>query len=271
MSLFRYALGIEYAGNGMHGWQQQKNAEPTIQAVTEAAISQVANQPVRLFCAGRTDKGVHAVGQVAHFDCCANRPASAFMLGTNRLLPDQIRIRWVRLVPEHFHARFSAQNRRYSYVICNDPAEPALLRQNLAWWRQPLESSLMHEAAQCWLGKHDFSAFRGSGCGAKSPWRRVQAIAVSRVDNYVMINITADAFLLHMVRNMAGTLRLIGQRQRPVSWAAEVLASKDRKQSGMTASPTGLYLMEVSYDANFNLPKPIPPALPLAHCSSAFC
>lgn len=267
--MFRYALGIEYAGNGMHGWQYQKNAEPTVQAVVEAAVSQVADSPVRLFCAGRTDKGVHAVGQVAHFDCRANRSASAFMLGTNRLLPDQVRIRWVRQVPEHFHARFSARNRRYSYVICNDPVEPALLRQNLAWWRQPLESLLMHEAAQYWLGKHDFSAFRGSGCRAKSPCRRVESIAVVRVNNYVLIDIVADAFLLHMVRNMVGTLRLIGQSQRPVSWAAEVLASKDRKQAGMTAAPTGLYLMEVSYDADFNLPKPIPPALPLAHCWSA--
>lgn len=261
---FRYALGIEYCGHGFHGWQFQPNGLPTIQQAAEEALGQIVNNKVRLKAAGRTDKGVHATGQVVHFDALVERSQRELVRGGNSFLPSGARFRWAKQVSADFDARFSAQSRTYRYLICNDPIEPALMRHQLAWWARPLEAQAMHQAAQFWLGERDFSAFRASGCSANSPWRRVDSISVVRVNQYVMVEITASAFLLHMVRNMAGTLRMIGEGRQPVDWANEVLVSKDRGQAGVTAEPGGLYLSEVKYADKFGLPQPAQSVVPLA-------
>lgn len=252
--VFRYALGVDYVGTNFHGWQRQGTDLLTVQAVLEDALLDVMAEPVRLVCAGRTDKGVHAVGQVVHFDGHAQRPEHAFTRGVNSLLPAAVRVRWARLVPADFHARFSARARRYCYAICNDPIESALTSWGMAWWREVLDVDAMHNAAQAWLGEHDFSAFRASACHSKTPMRHIEAIRVVRMNTCIMLDVTANAFLLHMVRNIAGSLRLIGNGARPIQWAGELLAAKDRTQAGVTAEPRGLYLVSARYPSRFNLP-----------------
>lgn len=251
----RYALGIEYEGSSFHGWQRQLDV-PSVQQTLEAALSSIADHEVRLACAGRTDKGVHALGQVVHFDCHTQRPLVAFLKGTNTLLPKTIRVRWVQVVTPDFHARFSAKARRYRYIICNDNEDaPVLFREGVSWWREPLDAALMHEAAQHWLGEHDFSSFRASGCISKSPIRHVQKIRVFRNQQQVVMDITANSFLLHMVRNLMGALRMIGNGKQPPDWALTLLHAQDRRQGPATAEPRGLYLVSVYYDDVHQLPE----------------
>lgn len=249
----KFAACIEYDGSPYCGWQRLGHA-PTVQAEVERALSQVAAEPVTVVCAGRTDTGVHATGQIIHFETTAQRPLHGWLLGTNAHLPDSIALRWLQPVGEGFHARFSAVARRYRYVILNRSARPALLQRRVCWQRQALDAAAMHEAAQVLVGEQDFSSFRAAGCQAAHAVRAVHEVSVCRERDYVYIDIVANAFLHHMVRNIVGSLLPIGSGERPVGWLAELLALRDRTQAGMTAPADGLYLVHVSYPPVWGLP-----------------
>jgi len=249
----RYALGIEYDGSGFHGWQTQRQ-EPTVQATVEAALARVADHPVSVTCAGRTDTGVHAWCQVIHFDSDAVRAPRSWLLGVNSNLPETVAAIWLRPVPDEFHARFSALARSYQYRIINRWLRPAIERNRVAWYRHPLNADAMHDAAQALLGEHDFSSFRSAGCKANHPVRELQAIHVARQGDQVILDITANGFLYHMVRNIAGTLMAIGQGEQPVEWMAGVLEARDRRVAGGTASPAGLYFAGVRYPKAYAIP-----------------
>jgi len=250
----RIACGVEYDGSPFYGFQRQKQ-EPTVQQCLEKAISSVANHAVTVNCCGRTDTGVSAAMQVIHFDTDAIRNSRQWTLGINSALPKSISVLWVKVVSDDFHARFSAISRSYRYRISNRPIRPALYRHYLTWVRKPLDEKHMHQAIQCILGEHNFNAFRSSQCQSKQPVRTVTHARVTRVDKHVIIDVSANGFLHHMIRNLAGTLIKIGKGDQPVSWMAEVLQSKDRKQAGMTAAANGLCFMAVQYPEKFNLPE----------------
>ena len=256
LAVTRIALGIEYDGSRFHGWQAQPGVR-SVQGELMRALSGIADEPLRLQCAGRTDRGVHALGQVVHFDTRARREARAWLLGGNSRLPDDIAITWVREVDETFHARFSATARTYRYVIDLRPNRPALLRNQVAWHRWPLEVERMRRAARHLVGEHDFSAYRAAGCQARHAVRRIHHLEVSRQGRFVHIDIEANAFLHHMVRNIAGVLMEIGRGERPESWTAELLELRDRTAAGITAPAAGLYLVSVTYPDRFRLP-PVP-------------
>ncbi len=250
--LQRYAAVVEYNGACFHGWQRQKHHdEPSVQAALEAAISQVANHPVDIVCAGRTDAGVHATRQVIHFDTSARRSDYGWLMGVNTNLPAGVALQWVGAVDNEFHARFRAQARRYRYLINNAPAKQALQHDQLTWWRYPLDEQRMHDAAQLLLGEHDFSAFRAKDCQAKSPVKTMRHIQVKRWGNIVMLELEASAFLYHMVRNIVGVLLPIGEGHKPVEWMTEVLQTRDRKQAGITAPGEGLYFVGVRYPEQY--------------------
>ncbi|MDQ8038909.1 MAG: tRNA pseudouridine(38-40) synthase TruA [Rickettsiella sp.] len=251
----RIALGISYQGTAYHGWQSQAGLL-TVQSVLEKAIANVADHPIALTCAGRTDKGVHALGQVVHFDTIAVRSDRSWLLGSNSHLSADIRIDWVRRVSNQFHARFSALARRYRYLIYNKPLLSALWHKHTTHCYYPLDEMRMQTAAKYLLGEHDFSSFRAMSCQSKSAFRNIQRLVVSRQKDNVIIDITANAFLHHMVRNIAGLLMLIGAGKREPSWAKEVLLAKDRKKATLTAKPTGLYLLKVFYPESFLIPSP---------------
>lgn len=249
----RIALGVEYDGSRFSGWQIQKDGR-SVQATLEQAVASVANQPIRTICAGRTDAGVHACAQVVHFDTEAERQSRSWVLGSNSALPDDVNVCWAREVPETFHARFSAQSRRYRYLILNRPIRSALCTWR-AWVVHPsLDAGTMTEAARLLVGQHDFSALRASGCQAKSPVRTVHELSVHRHGDWLIIDVHANAFLHHMVRNIAGMLVQVGRGDQPPGWAGEVLASGDRRQAGITAPAQGLYFYEVCYPEEFGLP-----------------
>lgn len=255
----RIALGVEYDGAALYGWQRQSNVA-SVQQHLEDALSKVANVPINIHCAGRTDAGVHATGQVVHFDCSNQRPDRAWTLGVNANLPNSIVVNWVCSVDTDFHARFSATARRYRYIILNSKQRPALLCKGLTHVYKPLDADLMHNAAQALLGEHDFSAFRAALCQSKSPFRNVMNVAVIRQGRYVIIDIKANAFVHHMVRNIAGSLIEIGAGEQDVSWLAWLLEKRDRTLAAATAKPHGLYLVSVEYPEEANLPKhPIGP------------
>lgn len=245
----RIAVGIEYDGTAYSGWQKQKNAVG-VQERVETALSTVANESVDVTCAGRTDTGVHASGQVAHFDTTASRSDHGWLLGANSNLPDDINVSWARPVSGDFHARFSATSRRYRYVILNRLVRSALERHRAWWVYQHLDDQAMHAAAQQLLGEHDFSAFRAAGCQAATANRKIMSINVSRDRDWISLDIRANAFLQHMVRNIMGTLTTIGFGNEPVAWAGQVLQSKDRKMGGIAAPPHGLTLVQVTYPEN---------------------
>jgi tRNA pseudouridine38-40 synthase len=245
----RIALGIEYDGTNYCGWQRQ-NDVCTVQEKVEEALSKIAVHSIRVVCAGRTDAGVHGLGQVVHFDTDAIRPDKAWILGVNRYLPADIRILWARHVSDDFHARFSAIARQYRYIIYNNKIASAILRHRAMWTPFAPNAELMHEAGQYLVGKHDFSSFRGSGCQAKSPVRTVESLVIKRNGAMINVDIKANAFLLHMVRSIVGMLVEIGMGKKPPIWAQEVLQSCDRRASAATAPPQGLYFVEVDY------PKP---------------
>jgi len=251
----RVALGLSYKGTNYCGWQAQKSGVPSVQAALEKALTSVANHPVEVVCAGRTDKAVHATYQVVHFDTSALRSERAWIFGCNANLPPDISVSWVRVVDDEFHARFSAFNRRYNYFIYNHPVRPAHFYDELTWCHYPLDADAMHKAAQSLIGEHDFTSFRAVGCQSKSPFRHIDHLKVQRFSNIVMIDVKGNAFLHHMVRNIAGVLISIGAGRKPVSWCAEVLEARDRTKADVTAPPYGLFLMDVGYPQCFGLPE----------------
>jgi tRNA pseudouridine38-40 synthase len=250
----RLALGVEYDGSGFAGWQYQERVR-TVQPCLEAALKQIADHPVRVHCAGRTDAGVHAVGQVVHFDSDAIRPIQAWWRGTNTLLPPDLRVLWAKPVPAEFHSRYTAVARTYRYVILNREVRPAIGARSLTWVYRPLDVARMRQAASHLLGEHDFSAFRAQACQSRTPIRRVEHIDVSRYGEYVFVEVRANAFLMHMVRNIVGVLIEIGCGKREPIWAKEVLISANRCLGGVTAPPDGLYLWAVEYPPEFEIPK----------------
>lgn len=249
----RIALGIEYDGTRYAGWQSQTHASG-IQAVIESALARVADHPVELMAAGRTDAGVHAAMQIAHFDTHAERSERGWTLGANTYLPSDISVQWARPVPESFHSRYSALARTYRYFILNRPARSALAVNRVCWIREPLAADRMHAAAQALVGEHDFSSFRGAECQSPTPIRRLFSIDVQRTLEIVVIRVTANAFLHHMVRNIAGVLIAVGSGARTVEWCGEVLAARDRTRGGVTAEAAGLYLWHVQYAEALGLP-----------------
>ena len=249
----RIAIGLEYDGTAYNGWQRQRVGDG-IQAHVETAIQAVADQPVEVTCAGRTDTGVHASGQVAHFDTLSQRDVRSWLLGANSNLPDDINLTWAMPVSDDFHARYSATSRSYHYLIMNRLQRSALYR-NRAWWvHRELDTDRMNEAAQHLVGEHDFSAFRAAGCQAATPMRNLTEISVRREREWVHLNVSANAFLMHMVRNITGTLVAIGSGDETVAWGRQVLESRDRTRAGVAAPPHGLTLTDVEYPPEFDLP-----------------
>lgn len=248
------ALGIEYNGSNYCGWQKQLHS-PSVQENLENILSDIGDSPISVFCAGRTDTGVHATGQVVHFQSIKERPNRAWLLGSNTKLPDDIAVRWVKSVPDNFHARFSATARRYRYIIVNSDARPAINNAGLTWVRQPLDVAKMNKACKYFLGEQDFSAFQASSCQSPTSRRNIHHMFVEKQGDYLIIDIKANAFLHHMVRNIAGTLIQIGRGIKPVSWTEELLLSKDRNLAAATASAKGLYLVHVEYPKDFGIPK----------------
>ncbi len=258
-SAVRIAAGIEYNGTGFKGWQRQVGVR-TVQECVEQALSRVADHDVTVVTAGRTDCGVHATGQVVHFDSLNLRSDYAWVRGTNSALPPDIRVLWVRPVSGDFHARFAAIERSYRYVILNRPVRPAVWHRLAAWEYRPLAVQLMHEAAQCLLGSHDFSAFRAAGCQARSPCRTITRVEAARSGDWIWVDVDADAFLQHMVRNIVGMLMAIGRGEQAVTWSDAVLRGRDRTRGGVTAPPEGLYLSGVRYPERYQLPCSQPAA-----------
>ncbi|MGP4123732.1 MAG: tRNA pseudouridine(38-40) synthase TruA [Sodalis sp. (in: enterobacteria)] len=252
-SRIKLALGIEYDGSAYYGWQRQQEVS-SAQACLERALSTIADEPVVVHCAGRTDAGVHATGQVIHFDTRARRPNAAWTLGVNANLPADIAVRWAALMSDDFHARFSATARRYRYIIYNCRLRPALLGRGLTHHYHPLDAQSMARAGQCLLGENDFTSFRALQCQSRSPWRNVHHLHVKRQGEYVVVDIKANAFVQHMVRNIVGSLLEVGAGNQPESWIAELLACRDRTQAGATAKAQGLYLVAVEYPWPFVLP-----------------
>jgi tRNA pseudouridine38-40 synthase len=251
--LVRIAIGLEYDGTAYNGWQRQRTGIG-VQALVEDALSSVANEDVRVTCAGRTDTGVHASGQVAHFDTESDRRPHGWVLGANSSLPDDINLTWAQPVDDSFHARFSATSRSYHYLILNRVQRSALYRDRAWCVHTDLDAERMHRAAQMLVGKHDFSAYRAAGCQASTPKREVTAISVSRDKDWLHLHVTANAFLQHMVRNVMGTLVAIGCGDKEEDWAGQVLGGKDRKRGGIAAPPHGLTLVGVAYPQEFQLP-----------------
>jgi len=254
----RYAACIEYAGTNYSGWQRQPHSK-SVQACVEAAISRVADHNISIVCAGRTDTGVHATYQIIHFDTEAERTARGWLRGVNTHLPEDIGCQWVIPVDKNFHARFSAERRSYRYIIDNRPARPAILNGRVTWEYRPLQVDLMQRAATDLVGKQDFTSFRTVACQAKSPIREIFTLDLQRQENYVYLDITANAFLHHMVRNIAGVLLTIGCAEKEPQWLLEVLNARDRCKGGVTAAPDGLYLTSVVYPENHQLPSPVSP------------
>ena len=256
----RIALGVEYDGSAYSGWQTQQPGVATVQANVERALARVATHPVSVVCAGRTDRGVHATGQVIHMDSTAERDEKAWVHGANANLPDDIAIRWARPVADSFHARFRAHSRCYRYVILNHPVRPALFRHQVTWNYRPLDIGKMAEAADFLVGTHDFTSYRGIQCQAKSPVKTLHRLDVTRHGQYLVIEAEANAFLMHMVRNIAGVLMAIGAGKAEPGWAAEVLEARDRTRGGVTAPPFGLYLVDIGYPEEYDLPvEPLGP------------
>jgi tRNA pseudouridine38-40 synthase len=248
-------LGVAYNGRNYHGWQRQPHGHITVQEKLEDALSMVANEPIKVMCAGRTDAGVHASAQVVHFDTSAQRPLRAWTHGGNMNLPDDVAIQWAHPVDEKFHARFSATARRYRYVIFNHPMRPALMDKEVSWNYRPLDISKMQQAAGYLLGTHDFSSLRAASCQANSPIRTIHHLNVIGAGNYIVLDVRANAFLHHMIRNLAGLLMKIGASEAPPEWALEVLMAQDRRVSAATAPPYGLYFVDAEYDDAFGLPQ----------------
>ncbi len=250
----RIVLGIEYDGSAFFGWQWQVSGR-TVQDELQKALSVVANHPVTVQCTGRTDTGVHALEQVVHFETDAIRDDKAWLMGTNANLPSDVRVIWIKLAVADFHARYSAIARFYRYIILNRPVNSALQHGRVTWFRPPLDAERMHLAAQSLVGEHDFSSFRAQRCQSKSPNRRMHFVEVYREGEQVIMDISANAFLHHMVRNIAGVLMAIGCGEQEIAWTEQLLKLKNRQLAGVTASPCGLYLGGVFYPEQYGMPK----------------
>ncbi len=251
----KLALGIEYAGCNYYGWQIQ-DISPTIQEVLESALSEIADEDIRVICAGRTDTGVHALQQVVHFETSSQRESKAWVIGTNSKLPKDIAVIWAKNIDDDFHARFSAENRTYQYLILNRRARPAILNSLVTWECRKLDFDIMKNASCCLIGEHDFTSYRAVACQANSPIRTVHQLDLIKMDDWILITISANAFLHHMVRNIAGVLMAIGMGNENENWAAEVLEAKDRAAGGITARPDGLYLTNIKYPEKYEIPNP---------------
>ncbi|WP_339842894.1 tRNA pseudouridine(38-40) synthase TruA [uncultured Halopseudomonas sp.] len=251
----RVAACVEYRGTAYRGWQRQQPGVRSVQEEVEKALGRVANHPVNLHCAGRTDAGVHASCQIIHWDTDAIREPANWFHGANANLPADISLCWAKVMPDDFHARFSAMARRYRYVIYNDPVRPAHLAHEVTWNYRPLDMERMQLAAQALVGEHDFTSYRALACQAKSPVKQIHHLRLQRFGQFIVLDIRANAFLHHMVRNIAGVLMQIGCGERPIEWAGEVLAAADRAKGGLTAPAYGLYLVDVTYPERFRLPE----------------
>ena len=252
----RYALGIEYDGSGFQGWQRLSHGA-SVQAAVESALSFVADHPLGVVCAGRTDSGVHARCQVVHLDSESGRTPYALQQGGNSRLPGSVAILWCQPMPQDFHARYSARARRYRYTLLNRKMRAAMQRDYLTWERQPLDAGAMHRAAQALVGEHDFSAFRTVHCQAPHPRRNVHEISVRREEDRVVVEVQANAFLHHMVRNFVGSLLLVGRGEQPEAWVGELLAGRDRLVAGPTAPASGLVFLGPRYPREWGLPDEI--------------
>jgi tRNA pseudouridine38-40 synthase len=253
----RIALGLEYDGSRFCGWQSQ-GPGCAVQDALEAALSRIAAAPVRVTAAGRTDAGVHALAQVAHFDTEAERPAEAWVRGVNSELPAGVAVLWARPVAAEFHARFSAVERSYRYLLLNDAVRPALLAGKVGWYHRELDLGAMQEAAALLIGRHDFSAFRAAECQAKSPVKEMHRARVSRAGRFLEFEFAANAFLHHMVRNMVGCLVYVGKGAHPPAWLGNLLAARDRRLAAPTFSADGLYFLGPRYDPGWGVPAPGP-------------
>lgn len=250
----RVALAFEYDGRDFHGWQLQKSGVRSVEAELTQAVAKVADHPIELVCAGRTDAGVHASYQVAHFDTTSVRTLRSWVMGINTSLPYDIAVHWAGNGSGDFHARFSATYRRYRYVIYNGPVRPGIQRGQVSWTFRSLDAEHMHRAAQALVGEHDFSSFRAAGCQSRTPIRFLERISVTRKRDFVVIDVQANAFLHHMVRNIAGALMAVGSAEQSSDWIREILSAKDRTVAGVTAPPQGLYLVDVGYPAGAGVP-----------------
>lgn len=260
----RVALAVEYRGTDFHGFQAQPNGVKTVQQVLEKALSKVANETITLVCAGRTDAGVHATNQVIHFDTTAKRSAKAWVMGTRPHLPDSVCVRWARDVSPQFHARFSALNRTYRYLISDAKTPSALLHDQITWSSRALDVDKMRVGAAALVGRHDFTSFRATQCQAKSPIRQIHYLHIVRRGDLVVLEVQANAFLHHMVRNIVGVLLSVGVGDKPAAWVGEVLAARDRSAGGVTSKPYGLYLVSVDFPGIFDLPSNNPGPIFLA-------
>ncbi len=252
----RIALGIEYDGTDFFGWQRL-NQGASVQASVERALSFVAAEPIQVTCAGRTDAGVHGRCQVVHFDTDVQRDMRAWVLGASSNLPTSVAVLWAQTVSDDFHARFSARSRRYRYTILNRAIRPALDARYVTWERQSLDAVRMHEAAQALIGEHDFTAFRAMSCQAKHARRQIMALQVRRENAQVIVEIEANAFLHHMVRNIVGSLLPVGRGEQPVEWVAALLAGRDREVAGPTAAASGLTFIGPRYERRWGLPEEV--------------
>ena len=250
----RIALGVEYDGSRFFGWQSQAGGH-TVQDTLQAALSAIASEPVAIIAAGRTDTGVHALEQVIHFDTNVERPLSAWVRGVNALLPESIAVLWAHPVPDEFHARFSAQARSYRYLLINRPVRSAVQHGKAGWFHATLDVEQMREAARHLLGEHDFSAFRAAECQAKSPIKNLAQLDIQKQGDTIVFDLTANAFLHHMVRNIIGCLVYVGKGKHPPLWVNEVLESRERSLAAPTFAPDGLYLRRITYDAKWGLPQ----------------
>ncbi len=253
-SMQRIGLGVEYDGSELNGFQRQTLTNNTVQTYLERALSDIAQEPITLVCAGRTDAGVHATGQIVHFDTLAIRPEKAWVRGVNTKLPDSIRVHWSKEVGAHFHARFSAGSRTYRYIIASATTRSATLGKFVTQTPYSLDEKAMMDASQYLVGQHDFNAFRSSRCQAFNPVRTVEYIRWFHQGELLVMEIRANAFLHHMVRNIVGTLLKVGKGTFEPKWVKQVLEEKDRRKAGATAPPLGLYLVDVEYPSKFELP-----------------
>jgi len=256
----KWAIGVSYCGAGLEGWQSQPSGN-TVQDHLERALSEIGGEPISLTAAGRTDAGVHASAQVAHFETSADRPESAWVRGANSILPDAIAVQWSVPVAEDFHARYSAVSRTYRYVLYSHAVRPALLAGRAGWFHLPLDLEKMREAANYLIGEHDFSSFRSAECQAKSPVRTMQSVAIHVRGAYLFFDFTANAFLHHMVRNIVGCLVYVGKGKHSPAWIPELMAARDRRRAAPTFAADGLYLFGVRYDSRWGLPS-FPDMLP---------
>ena len=253
MQLYRIALAVEYDGKGFCGWQRQPHCH-SVQAELEAALATIAQKPLTVHCAGRTDTGVHAMAQVVHFETDVVRPLRAWSFGVNSHLHRQVSVHWAKHMPDDFHARFSALDRSYRYTLLNRATRPGYQSGTLGWERTPLNAERMHQAAQLILGEHDFSSFRSAECQARHARRRLKQLAVSRDQDRIIIEVCANGFLHNMVRILTGCLLAIGKGERPVEWMHELLVARDRRLAGVTAAPHGLCFLQPTYPTEFGVP-----------------